>query len=134
MKDEIDASALYELRPSNKSLVVSVARAYREAKELPAIAAINYDPNPTTQSRKWTPESCHFTLDVENAVFHALRNSSYKRELRATWEHLQDESNMAKRDARSLIRLLAPIFAARGLSPERYFQRIRYGSAKRRPV
>ena len=64
---ELTASPAAELRERNRVLVTTIALAYKEAKELPIICASSYDPAPVTRSKKWTPEVCHFTVDVENA-------------------------------------------------------------------
>lgn len=103
---EFTASPAAELKEQNRVLVTTVARAYKEAKELPVICAGSFDPAPITRSKKWTPEICHFRLQQDDAVI--------------------------GKDGARLIKLAAPIFNARGLHPARYFRVIRHGSASTR--
>jgi hypothetical protein len=132
MSDERTESTKVDLEQWRRALVVTVARTYMAAKELPVMCASNYDPTPITRSRKWTPQSCEFVCDVENAVRRVLENKPDADELVNAWERLQDDSNpIGKREAR-VIKLLAPIFETRELHPTQYFRRVRLGSPHRR--
>jgi len=128
---EFTASPAAELREQNRVLVVTVARAYQEAKELPLLCATSYDPAPVTQSRKWTPQSCEFCVDVENAVA-KITNKPDKDVLLGAWNRLQQDDAVIGKDGARFIKLAAPIFDVRGLHPARYFRVIRHGSASTR--
>ena len=126
---EFTASPAAELREQNRLLVTTVARAYREAKELPVICAGSFDPAPVARSKKWTPEICHFIVDVENAIAKVTTNKPDKDALLAAWDRLQEEDAVIGRDGARFIRLAAPILHTRGLHPAAYFRVIRHGSA-----
>jgi len=132
---ELTASPAAELREQNRVLVTTVARAYKQAKGLPLLCATDYDPAPVTQSRKWTPQSCEFCIDVENAIRKITGNKPDADVLLEAWNRLQKDDAVIGKDGARLIRLAAPIFNARGLHPAKYFRIIRHGSASaRRPA
>lgn len=128
---EFRASPAAELREQNRVLVTAVARAYREAKELPVMCASSYDPAPITRSKRWTPDICHFIVDVEHAVA-KITNKPDKDVLLAAWTRLQKDDAVIGKDGARLIKLAAPIFSARGLHPAAYFRHMRRGSVSQR--
>jgi hypothetical protein len=99
---------------------------------LPVLAASNCDPTPGSHSQKWTPTSCHFVVDVENAVRHVVEKLPDADELIRAWERLQDDDTVIRESETRLIRLLALVFKDRGLEPWQYFTTVRQGGIKRR--
>jgi hypothetical protein len=134
MKSEKPESTAVELAKENTwawecRLVRDVVKAYRLVRELPVLGAVNPDPAPVTHSRRWSPDSCHFVIDVERCVRDACNGDS---ELQASWGHLlENDTTISKADAK-LIRRLARLLEARGLHPAKYFRKIHHGSPQRR--
>lgn len=103
-------------------LVLSVAETYERIRNLPAVVAFNPDPNPESQSHKWTPLSCDFQIDVEHALAAAIRNNSA---LLGAWNNLLDNPDVIGPNEQRLIQRAGPVFAERGLWPRQYFTIIR---------
>ena len=116
----------------DRCLVLAVAEAYVKVKDLPVLCAVDFDPAPVTHSRRWSPDSCHFCVDVGHAVRDALKNQPDAVELEAAWERLLEDSTVVKKTGAKLITRLARVFDARGLHPARYFKTIRRGSPNKR--
>jgi hypothetical protein len=117
-------SALAELNARRREIVLNVARAYRTCKELPPIVAINHDA--THRSNRWTPDSCHFVIDVEHGLAYAIAEKVDEEALRGAWERLQGEDSVTDKTTERLIKFVGPVFDRRGLHPAAYFRQDRY--------
>jgi hypothetical protein len=123
---EVKESAVAELRARNRAIVVGVAKAYREACNLPVMCARDYDLSPVSCSRIWTPTVAHYKADCEAAVRKIVSNKSDAEELTAAWERLQTEDGVMGSSGMRFIKLAAPIFTVRELEPNRYFRVNKY--------
>ena len=108
-----------------KHIVRQVAGAYEQLRYLPALAARAYDPTPESQSLTITPESIEFGADVENAIRYALRSQQDAEALKQAWDRLCMDTDVIDKIQERFIKRAAPICAARGLHPKKYFRRIR---------
>lgn len=115
-------------------LVEAVARCYLITRDLPVLSSSDYDPIPAARSRRWTPDSCHYIVDVENTVRRALKGKPDEGELRDTWQALLDREGVAGKTDERLVRILGPVFRRNRLDPADYFRTIRKGSPQRRPA
>lgn len=118
------------LIPWQRRLVLKVVQVYAELRFAEPIVSSNPDPSPGTRSQKWTPDGCHYRVDIEHAIRDAIANQPDKNELRAAWERLQEDASTIREDATKLIHLLAPIIDKRGLEPHDYFTRVRRGRSE----
>jgi hypothetical protein len=109
-------------------LVGVVVAAYRAVFDLEPIAAFNMDPDSSRNANLWTPESCHFKVDVENTVRRVIE-SKPEADRSALWEAwgnlLMDDAKIGKHEER-LIKAIAPKFFANKLHPSLYFRPNKY--------
>jgi hypothetical protein len=116
MKIEVPA-----LKPGERKLVTKVTECYQKMRYLPPVVSQNLDDLPGAQSMKWTPSSCHFVVDVRNALQFAIANQPDRPELIKAWTRLLLDSTQIGESEVRLIRLLAPVLRDRNLEPWSYF-------------
>ncbi|WP_158788591.1 hypothetical protein [Granulicella sp. L46] len=136
MKNEAIESAVTGLAKESRwewelRLVQSVSDAYKQVRQLPVLCATDYNPSPPTRSRRVSPDSVHYEIDVLHAVTFACNGDA---EMLASWERLVEDDTVVSNKEAKLIRRLARVFEARGLHPGQYFRIVRRGSPKRRNV
>jgi hypothetical protein len=106
---------------NEKALVLQVIRGYVVLAALPAMAAGNINPEMVSRSQKWTPQSAAFKIDVENATEKALAG---RPDLHDAWFGIASGETVSPELTRELVVKCGRIYAARGLSPFVYFQRV----------
>jgi hypothetical protein len=119
------------LKPGELKLVRAVAKCYLQMKLLPPLTAQNLDETPGARSQKWTPNAAHFVIDVRHALESILVNRPDASELVQAWVNILADGDTIRESGVTLIGLLAPVIAARGLEPWGYFRQIRRGSPER---
>ena len=113
--------------PKQREVVTKVAATYRRMKHLPPVVSQNLDETPDSRSLKWSPTSCHFVADVENALRAALAGRPNRQELIKAWVRLcVDSDSVIGPYEAELIALMYPLIRARGLGWT-YFKPYRFG-------
>lgn len=113
----------------HRALFKRVVEMYEKVRTLPAVVCSDPDEDNAKRSIPWTPDACHFQIDVEHAIKAAIGNRYGADELWRAWENLQDNPDVIGVSEKRLIALAGPIFSARGLEPKFYFRHIKRGSA-----
>jgi hypothetical protein len=106
-----------EAQAEDRSLFMNVVDAYLSIRGLPVLCAMNLDED-APRPRKWTPQSCHFIVDVENATAAALKDPIEQ----AAWFELASGGTAPAAVALRVISRCARFYRARSLSPESYFR------------
>lgn len=108
-----------------RRLVMVVIATYRAVCSLEPIVAANNNPESRSRRNKWSPDSCHFKCDCENAVTRVIeaKPESERPALWTAWDKLLSDDNdkLGWHDQR-LIRLLAGSFYTKELHPAIYFK------------
>jgi hypothetical protein len=113
----------------SKSLFKRVVAKYVDCKSLPTVCAVDSDADNPSKSRRMSPNTIHYAVDVEHATVAALQNDSI---LEAGWFALAQEKPCDGNTARKVITSCAKLYATRGLDPGIYFRHLRCGSIDRR--
>lgn len=105
-----------------RRLVGICVAAYRAVKDLPAIGAFN--PDIQSRSPRWTPESAHYAIDIENTVRRVIgsKPTEVQEELWVAWESLLTGDAKIGRSEQKLVRALAPILFHKKMHPSDYFR------------
>jgi|GEM_PF-3468027 len=116
-----------------RCLVGLVAAAYRAVNSLPPTIAMNHDEQARNRSSRWSPDTAHYGIDVQNTVQRVIeaKPEDERGELWAAWEALLKDDTKLGNAEQKLIRLLAGPFFTKKLHPRLYFRSNRY--AHRRP-
>ena len=119
-----------------RRLVFLVLSAYKAVCSLSIVVAFNCDQESRSRLNRWSPNSCHFKVDVENTVRRVIEGKpeSERPVLWTAWSNLlTDDCHIGTVEQR-LIRLLAGQMFRKQLHPGLYFRPNpnRYGS--RRPL
>ena len=107
-----------------RRLVMLVVTAYRAVQDLSVIVAFNHDEASRIRTNKWSPDSCHYKVDVENTVRRVIESKpeTERPALWAAWNNLlADDSKLGSSEQR-LIRLLAGPMYTKKLHPGLYFR------------
>jgi hypothetical protein len=112
-----------------QDLFMRVVKTYAAIKELPTVAAINYDAEAPSRSKILTVNGIHFIADVERVTERALKNAPL---LQVGWFALAKDKPISPTIARQVIARTAPLYLKYGLSPLEYFARLRRSPATRR--
>jgi len=107
-----------EFQARSKKLVLSVMENYVRVKGLPLLCAINPDPDPVSVSSKWSPTTCHYGIDVEEATRQALKDDL---SLQAAWFKLALGEIVPAGLAQRVFDKCSRFYRARGLEPGHYF-------------
>lgn len=127
-------SSAAERWAEQRRLVGLVVAAYRAVKDLPCIAALNPDPTSRGNSNRWSPDSAHYAVDVENTVRRVIESKpeAERTALAKAWAALlSDDAKIGKEEQR-LIRLLAGPMYTKQLHPGLYFRTNRYPQRRSR--
>ena len=111
-----------------KRLVLLVIAAYRGVSDLQPIVAFNQDPDRKTHANKWSPDSCHYKVDVQNCVRRIIeaKPESEHSALWAAWNSLLTDDYEIGNVEQRLIKLLAGQMYRKRLHPGLYFRRNKY--------
>lgn len=106
-------------------LVKLVVTAYRAVKELPPLVAMNCDLSPQSRSCRWSPDSAHYGIDIENTVRRVIqaKSEAERPTLWTAWKNLLVDPDRIGKDEQRLIRLLAGPLYTKKLHPGLYFRR-----------
>jgi hypothetical protein len=115
-----------------KSLFGRVAETYGKVRNLPPTVSSTIDDDPTSHSCKWTPQSCHFQIDVEHAIRDAIGDRADTEELYDAWERLVESMDIIGSLERTLIERAGKLFKIRGLEPRDYFRPAHISANSRR--
>jgi len=117
-------SSAAERFEAQRRLVLLVAVTYRSIFDLSVVIAFNPDEESRSRSNKWSVDSCHYKVDVENTVRRVIE-AKPENEHPALWRAwrnlLSDEEGKLGRDEQRLIRLLAGPLFTKKLHPGLYF-------------
>lgn len=114
---------------AQRRLVGIVIVAYRAVRDLEPVVAFNADPGSRSRRNKWSPDSCHYKVDVENTVRRLIEANS-EAERPALWNAwnnlLADDDGKLGNSELKLIRLLSGPFYTKQLHPGLYFKVNKY--------
>jgi len=108
-----------------KEVFDSTVDAFKQLRELPTLSAFSYD-DEAPRSRIITPRAIDYAVDITNAVAYALRDAP---ELEAGFDALIDGQTVAADIAKAIVTRCGPVFADRGLTPQKYFEPMKIGRA-----
>jgi len=116
-----------------KRLVLLVIAAYRAVQDLEPVVAFNPDEESRSRTNRWSPDSCHYKVDVENTVRRVIgaKPEDERSALWAAWNNLLLNDSKIDRDEERLIKILSGSMYTKQLHPGLYFRTNRY--AHRRP-
>jgi len=108
-----------------RRLVMLVIAAYRAVQDLQPVIAFDPDPESRSRTNRWSPDSAHYAVDVENTIRRVIeaKPESEHPALWAAWRNLlsDDEGKLGKAEQR-LIHLLAGPMYTKKLHPGLYFR------------
>jgi hypothetical protein len=115
-----------------RRLVMVVIAAYRAVQTLEPVIAFNADPDSRSRSNRWSPDSAHYKVDVENTVRRIIEaKAGHERPaLWTAWANLLKDDGQLGNVEQRLIRLLSGSMYRKQLHPGLYFRPNpnRYGS------
>jgi len=117
-------SSAKERWAEQRRLVCLVATAYRSVCDLEPVVAFNPDPETRGRSNRWSPDSCHYKVDVENTVRRVILSKPEveRPELWAAWSNLVTDGSKIGVAEQRLIRLLYGVVYTKKLHPGIYFR------------
>ena len=108
-----------------RRLVMLVVAAYRAVQTLEPVIACNPIPESRSRTNRWSPDSCHYKVDVENTARRVIeaRPANERPALWGAWNNLltDDDGKFGKNEQR-LIRLLSGQMYLKKLHPGLYFR------------
>jgi len=121
-------SSAAERWAEQRRLVVLVVAAFRAVKDLSPVIAFNPDPDSGSNTNRWSPDSAHYAVDVENTVRRVIESKPETERLALVkaWEALLSDDGKLDKDEQNLIRLLSGPMYAKRLHPGLYFRVNRY--------
>jgi hypothetical protein len=108
-----------------RRLVVLVIAAYRAVQTLEPVIAFNPDPESRSRTNRWSPDSAHYKVDVENTIRRVIeaKPESERQALWAAWTNLlTDDDGKIGKDEQRLVRLLSGPAYTKKLHPGMYFR------------
>jgi len=113
-----------ELLTQQRDLFNRVVSAYVQVRGYPVLCAVDPDHDPISRSRKWTPQFCHYLIDVQNGTTDSLKDldPEHQAELQAAWLSLAAGEDVEPSLAERVYSRCARFYKARGLDPGLYFR------------
>ena len=118
-----------------RRLVMLVITAYRAVCDLEPVVAFNPDPESKSRTNRWSPDSAHYSADVENTIRRVIESKaeSERPALWTAWKNLLSDDSKLGRDEQRLIRLLSGPMYTKRLHPALYFRPHRLTRRKQCP-
>lgn len=108
----------------HRRLVMLVVAGYRTVCDLEPVIAFNPNEESRRRTNRWSPDSCHYKVDVENTIRRVIeaKPEIERPALWDAWKHLLTDDCHIGANEQRLIRLLAGPYYTKRLHPGLYFR------------